>query len=121
MTATHDFFDIGGSWDSFREAKRLYGVLGFGERVDLFEYPDKHGFSQPRRGCLAFHARWLQGVDDAPTEPEPTIQTDAALQVTESGQVVKEFGDRTVWDLNHGASKRAGAAAGGVLARPLAG
>ena len=28
------------------------------------------------------------------------IQTDAALQVTESGQVVKEFGDRTVWDLN---------------------
>jgi dienelactone hydrolase len=101
VTATHDFFDIGGSWDSFREAKRLYGVLGFGERVDLFEYPDKHGFSQPRReAVLRFMRRWLQGVDDAPTEPEPVIQTDAALQVTESGQVVKEFGDRTVWDLN---------------------
>ena len=100
-TATHDFFDIDGSWDSFREAKRLYGILGFGERVDLFEYPDRHGFSQPRReAVLRWMRRWLQGIDDAPTEPELTLQTDEALQVTESGQVVKDFGGTTVWDLS---------------------
>ncbi|MDZ7618918.1 MAG: acetylxylan esterase, partial [Patescibacteria group bacterium] len=101
LTGTHDFFDIDGSWDSFREAKRLYGVLGFGERVDLFEYPDKHGFSQPRReAALRWMRRWLQGVDDAPTETEPTLQADETLQVTKSGQVVTDFRDRTVWDLN---------------------
>ncbi len=101
LTGTYDFFDIDGSWDSFREAKRLYGILGFGERVGLFEYPDKHGFSQPRReAALRWMRRWLQGIDDAPTEAEPTLQTDEALQVTKSGQVVTDFGDRTVWDLN---------------------
>ena len=101
LTGTYDFFDIDGSWDTFREAKRLYGILGFGERVGLFEYPDKHGFSQPRReAALRWMRRWLQGIDDAPTEAEPLLQTDEALQVTKSGQVVTDFSDRTVWDLN---------------------
>jgi hypothetical protein len=44
--------------------------------------------------------RWLQGTDDAPTEAESALQTDEALQVTKSGQVVTDFKDRTVWDLN---------------------
>src|SRR6516162_1977767 len=30
LAATRDFFDIGGTWTSFREAKRLYGLLGHG-------------------------------------------------------------------------------------------
>ncbi|MDY0168188.1 MAG: acetylxylan esterase [Thermoguttaceae bacterium] len=101
LTGTYDFFDIDGSWDTFREAKRVYGILGFGERVELFEYPDKHGFSQPRReAALRWMRRWLQGINDAPTEVEPVLQTDEALQVTESGQVVTDFRGRTVWDLN---------------------
>ena len=51
-----DFFDIQGSWDTFREVKLLYGRLGFGERVDLFESDEPHGFTQPaarRRRALA--------------------------------------------------------------------
>jgi cephalosporin-C deacetylase-like acetyl esterase len=101
LTATRDFFDIDGSWDSFREAKRLYGILGFGERVELFEYPDQHGFSQPRReAALRWMRRWLQGINDAARETETEVQDDEALQVTESGQVVTEFRGRTVWDLN---------------------
>jgi len=101
LTATHDFFDIDGSWASFREAKRLYSILGVGRRVDLFEYPDKHGFSRPRReAALRWMRRWLQGIDDDATEPELTLRTDADLQVTDSGQVVKELGGVTVWDLN---------------------
>ena len=101
LAATHDFFDIDGTWTSFREAKRLYGILGFGKRVDLFEYPDKHGFSRPRReAALRWMRRWLQGIDDAATEPDLTLQKDETLQVTESGQVVKDLGGTTVWDLN---------------------
>ena len=43
---THDFFDIQGSWDTFREAKLVYGRLGHGERVDLFESDEPHGFTE---------------------------------------------------------------------------
>ena len=44
---TRDFFDIQGSWDTFREVKLIYGRLGFGERVDLFESDEEHGFTAP--------------------------------------------------------------------------
>ena len=44
---TRDFFDIQGSWDSFREVKLIYGRFGFGERVDLFESDEPHGFTKP--------------------------------------------------------------------------
>jgi len=101
LTATHDFFDIDGSWASFREAKRLYGILGHGERVNLFEFPDKHGFSKPRReAALRWMQRWLQGIDDAPVETELTVRNDEELQVSESGQIVHDLKGVTVWDLS---------------------
>src|SRR5207248_1463563 len=63
---TQDYFDIQGAWTSFREAKLLYGLLGHGERVDLFEYNDKHGFSKPRReAAMRWMRRWLLHKDDA--------------------------------------------------------
>jgi len=101
LTATKDFFDINGSWETFREAKRLAGILGFGERVDLFEFPDGHGFTKPRReAALRWMRRWLQGVDEPATEPALATNTDADLRVTESGNVVPELKGVTVWDLN---------------------
>lgn len=101
LTATKDFFDIDGSWDTFREAKRLYSILGFGKRVGLFEYPDKHGFSKPRReAALRWMRRWLQGTDDAATEGDLKLASVAELQCTESGQVVRDLEGTTVWDLN---------------------
>src|SRR5207302_636976 len=54
--ATHDFFDIQGSWSTFREAKRIYGLLGHGERVDLFESDSGHGFPRPQREAML---RWM--------------------------------------------------------------
>ncbi len=101
LTGTHDFFDIDGAWDSFREAKRVYGILGYGERVEMFEYPDKHGFSRPRReAALRWMQRWLQDKNEPSTEPELALKKDRDLQVTETGQVVSQFKGRTVWDLS---------------------
>jgi cephalosporin-C deacetylase-like acetyl esterase len=99
--ATQDFFDIDGAWTSFREAKRIYGVLGHGERIDLFEYNDKHGFSLPRRqAAMRWMRRWLLDEDDAPVETDFPIATDAELLCTESGQVLAEFGGQSVFDIN---------------------
>ena len=94
---TLDYFDIDGAWTSFREAKLIYGRLGHGERVDLFESYEPHGFTQPRReAATRWLRRWLLGVDDAPTEEDFPIATDAELQCTESGQVLADFHGRVV-------------------------
>ncbi|MDH7571247.1 MAG: acetylxylan esterase, partial [Armatimonadota bacterium] len=98
--ATKDYFDIQGAWTTFREAKRIYGLLGFGERVDLFEYGDGHGFSRPRRqAAMRWMRRWLLGKDDAPKEGEFAVHRDEMLQCTVAGQVLREFpGEKSVTD-----------------------
>ncbi|MFN4257929.1 MAG: alpha/beta hydrolase family protein [Gemmataceae bacterium] len=99
--ATRDFFDIQGTWTSFREAKRIYGVLGHGERIDLFEYDTTHGYPQPQReAILRWMRRWLQGIDDAATEGEFPVFTDPQLQCTRTGQVLEDFQGKSVFDLN---------------------
>jgi len=108
LAATKDFFDIGGTWTSFREAKRLYGILGFGERIDIFEYPDTHSFSKPRReAALRWMRRWLQGLDEPLTEPPLKLSTEQELQCTKTGQVVTDLKDTTAWDLNLAAARAA--------------
>jgi len=99
---TRDFFDIQGSWDTFREVKLIYGRLGFGERVDLFESDEEHGFTRPRRvATIRWMRRWLLKQDDAVDEPDFPIATDAELQCTRTGQVLRDFKDDvSVFDLN---------------------
>src|SRR5207249_10395498 len=88
--ATRDYFDIDGAWTSFREAKKLYGLLGHGERVDIFESDSGHGFPRSQReGVLPWMRRWLQNKDDAPVETEASILPDADLRCTRTGQVLE--------------------------------
>jgi cephalosporin-C deacetylase-like acetyl esterase len=99
--ASKDFFDPQGSWTTFREASKVYGALGHGERVALFEYDDKHGFSKPRReAALRWMQRWLLGIDDATTEGVFPVFKDAELQCTRSGQVLADFKGISVFGLN---------------------
>jgi cephalosporin-C deacetylase-like acetyl esterase len=100
--ATRDYFDIDGAWQNFRENKLIYGTLGHGERVDLFEYNDTHGFSLPRRqAAMRFLRRWLLEKDDNPDEREMQISTDEELQCTRTGEVLADFPDGvSVFDLN---------------------
>ena len=99
--ATKDFFDIGGSWDAFREAKRVYMRFGFGERVDLAENDDKHGFKKPLREAAArWMVRWLAGRDVAVTEPEIELLSDKEMGSTPDGQVMLLPRARSAFDLN---------------------
>jgi cephalosporin-C deacetylase-like acetyl esterase len=98
---TKDFFDIDGTWASFREAKLIYSALGFGERISLFEYNDKHGFSKPRRQAVVqWMKRWLQKFDEPFVEEDFPVFTDAELQCTRTGQVLSDFNGKSVFDLN---------------------
>lgn len=101
LTATRDMFSIEGSWDSFREAKRLYTIMGFPERVDLVEADAKHAYSRPlRMGMVQWFQRWLLDKDAAVFESETTILTRDAMQCTPEGQVIKTAGARSVIDCN---------------------
>jgi dienelactone hydrolase len=98
---TRDFFDIQGSWDTFREVKLIYGRMGFGERVELFESDEEHGFTKPRRVSVArWMKRWLLKRDESIDELEFKIASDAELQCTQSGQVLTDFKGVSVFDLN---------------------
>ena len=101
VAGTRDYFDIQGSWDTYREVKLIYGRMGFAERVDLFESDEEHGFTQPRRIATArWMRRWLLKQDDAVQEPDFPVATDAELQCTRSGQVLLDFQGVSVFDLN---------------------
>jgi cephalosporin-C deacetylase-like acetyl esterase len=99
--ATKDFFDINGTWDSFRYAKRLYTRLGVPEAVDLLENDAGHNYNATQReGVARWMARWLLKRDLPITEPPLKRFTDTQLQCTPDGMVMRLPGARSVYDLN---------------------
>jgi len=99
--ATKDFFDIEGTWTSFRYAKRLYTRLGFAERVDLLENDAGHNYNQQaREGVVRWMSRWLRKTDALITEPDIKLLSETEIQCTPDGQVMLLEGARSVYDLN---------------------
>jgi len=99
--STGDFFDIQGTWDNYRQAKRVYARLGFPERVDLVEAEGDHGV-QPANllGITRWLRRWLVGKDDAVVPAAIVARTEEELRCTEQGQVLRLPGERSVFELN---------------------
>ncbi len=101
LAATRDFFDIQGTWTTFREAKLLYGLMGHGERVDLVEFDTTHGYPKPQReAAVRWMRRWLLGKDDAPVEEDVPVAKDREVQCTRTGQVLEDFKGKSVFALN---------------------
>jgi len=100
-TATQDFFDIQGSWTSFREATRIFGILGQSERVNLVEYDTKHGYPKPQREAVTrWMSRWLLNKDSAIIEPNFAIAKDADLQCTRTGQVLDSLQGKSAFQIS---------------------
>lgn len=98
---TGDFFDIQGTWDNFRQAKRIYTQLGFPERVDLVEAEGKHGVKpQNLVAIVRWMRRWLLDKDDAVQLGELPVRSEAELLCTDAGQVLTLPDERSVFDLN---------------------
>ena len=101
-STTSDFFDIQGSWDNYRQAKRIYGLLGHPERVDLVEMPGDHGVKPQNLATIAhWMKRWLLDVDTAVEIAQLPTRPASELLCTDSGQVLTSIADeRSVFDLN---------------------
>jgi cephalosporin-C deacetylase-like acetyl esterase len=101
LSAIRDFFSIYGARSTYGEAKRIYDMLGAGEKVSMVEADDGHGYSKPRRlASYRWFSRWLKGVEDDQPEPEVVIATPEELLCTETGQVATSLGGETVHSLN---------------------
>jgi cephalosporin-C deacetylase-like acetyl esterase len=101
LASTRDFFDIQGTWNTFREAKQLYTLLGHPERVDMIEENATHGYPRAHReAMMRWMRRWLLGKDDAPSEGAVSVAGDAELQCTKTGQVLGDLHGKSVFDLN---------------------
>jgi dienelactone hydrolase len=115
LAATQDFVPIEGSWIAYRQAKRLYGRLGFPERVGLVETDDKHGYNQELRVAMVrWMRRWLLGKDDAIIEGELTPFSDEQVQCTPQGQTLLVDGAKSIFDLNREEDRRLAAERAGV-------
>jgi hypothetical protein len=100
-STTGDFFDIQGSWDNYRQAKRIYTRLGFPERVGLVEAEGKHGVQPENLTAITrWFRRWLLEKDDAVTLAPIVPRSEEELRCTERGQVLRLPEERSVFDLN---------------------
>jgi dienelactone hydrolase len=104
--ATKDFFDIEGTWRSFRYAKRLYTRLGVAERISLLENDATHNYNRTQReGVARWMSRWLLGVDKPITEPNIVLLSAEEARCTPDGQVMHLEGARSTYDLNRDLEK----------------
>ena len=100
LCASRDFFDIAGTWSTFREAKKIYGIEGFAERLNIAEFDTEHGFPKPQREQMVrFMRHWLLQKDDEIVETPPAILKDAELQCTQSGQVWLDYKGVSIPDM----------------------
>ena len=99
---TDDFFDIQGSWANFRQAKRIYGQLGFPERVDLVEVAGKHGVAPQNLATIThWMKRWLLAIDQPVAATELTVRPARELWCTDTGQILTTLpNEQSVFELN---------------------
>jgi dienelactone hydrolase len=96
-SAQFDFFPIEGARESFAEAKRLYELLGAGDRLSLAEAAERHGLTRPlRMAVYQWFDRWLAGRKDTAlaAEIEVASRPDVELLVCAEGQVNRTFRSR---------------------------
>jgi len=102
-STTGDYFDIKGAWENYRQAKRVYGVLGYPHQVDMVEVEGSHGVKPQSLATIGhWMQRWLLEKDANVSirDFEDDLQEFTALNCTESGQVLSLTNERSVFDLN---------------------
>ena len=100
-STTGDFFDIAGTWDTYREASRIYARLGRPEQIDLVEVEGNHGVQPQNLAAIAqWMQRWLLDRDDPVEVAELAVLPEADLLCTETGQLLHAPDEKSVFDLN---------------------
>jgi cephalosporin-C deacetylase-like acetyl esterase len=101
MATTNDFFSIQGSRETFIEVKRIYGLFGKPENIEITEDDFDHGYTRKNREAMyAFFQNHLQ-LPGSSAEEEVDFPSARELQKTTSGQLSTSLGGETVFSLNY--------------------
>lgn len=103
MAQERDYFDARGSEVAYQNLKKLYGLLGAEQNVQLHIGPDEHGYSRPNREAMYGFFNQQTKIAEGQTEPQLVIEKDQTLWVTPRGQV-SEVPSRTVLDFTRDAA-----------------
>ena len=106
-TATKDFFPLDMAKQSFKDAQRIFKIMGSEENIYRAETDNQHGWDKTlRQETVRFMVKHLEGRDIEVVEPD-SIKTlkDPEIQVTPNGQTVLMEGARTTYDINRDYAK----------------
>lgn len=96
-----DYFDVQGTWDTYRQAKRIFTRLGRPQQIDLVEGEGGHGVRPENLAAIAqWMQRWLLNRDEPIAAIELPVRPEAELLCTARGQVLHLPEERSVFDLN---------------------
>jgi cephalosporin-C deacetylase-like acetyl esterase len=92
---------IANGQEEFAKLKRVYGVLGKAQAIEWMATPLPHGLAYDfRLAIYRWFTRWLKpGVALPDAEPPTEPETEKALFVSDSGNVVRSFGGATPFSL----------------------
>ncbi|PYR88328.1 MAG: hypothetical protein DMF84_28800 [Acidobacteria bacterium] len=91
---------VASSFDLIDEYKRVYGLLGAGDRVSLQATTVSHGYVyEMRRATYTWFNRWFEMKDADDGETSQAVESDATLFVTPTGFVTSSFGGETALSL----------------------
>ena len=93
----NDYFDRRGLTKTYEDLKRLYKIMGAGEKVQLFIGPTDHGYSEHNREAMYGFFNKHAGVKGGKKECELVTEPDEQVWATPEGQVHK-MGVKRVFD-----------------------
>jgi cephalosporin-C deacetylase-like acetyl esterase len=106
MATTGDFFSIQGTRETYSEVKRIYGLCGKPENIDITEDDYGHGYTKKNREAMyAFFQKYLQ-LPGSSLEEEVEFVTAQELQKTSTGQLSTSLGGETVFSLNRNETEK---------------
>jgi cephalosporin-C deacetylase-like acetyl esterase len=106
-SAIRDVFPIDGTRATVAEARRIYELLGAGDRIDLAENDDEHRWARPLREALyRWMQKWLNGRDDDGVEAPFDVEPPQTLHCTRTGMVVTSLKCETTQSLNQALAER---------------
>ncbi len=87
LTQRQDYFDPRGAFEAYTDLRRVYGLLGAGDRVRVFMGSHGHGYFQDARETMYRFFGEHAGVRVSGREPALKLEPDVNLFVTPRGQV----------------------------------
>ncbi len=100
-TKTKDFFNIGDTWVSYRDALRIYSRQEHSERLSIIEIEGEHGYCpELLDASISWFLRWLAGRDEriVGAYPLPTLSREEIKSLPNGVMALPEA--RTTYDVN---------------------